>query len=266
MASGAGPARPVPESGLPQDPPSPHRFPAEIWIVLGLSLGQSGIYALVSLIAKLSAGPLKDQTATLNGSQSPREYLDLTYQVLGIGFALMPVVLTWYLLLTSGDDPRRVLGLRRRTTGRDLAYGAGLAVVIGVPGLGLYFAGRAVGITATVVPSGLGEYWWTVPVLVLSAIQNAVLEEVVVVGFLLTRLRQIGWSPAAALLTSALVRGSYHLYQGIGPAIGNVVMGLVFGYWYQRTRRVVPLVIAHSILDIVAFVGYALLKNVLGLP
>ena len=35
-------------------------------------------------------------------------------------------------------------------------------------------------------------------------------------------------------------------------------MGLVFGAWYLRTRRTMPLVIAHTLLDVVAFVGYPL--------
>ncbi len=42
-------------------------------------------------------------------------------------------------------------------------------------------------------------------------------------------------------------------------------MGLIFGYWFHRTGRVAPLIIAHTILDIVAFVGYALFKDVFGL-
>ena len=42
-----------------------------------------------------------------------------------------------------------------------------------------------------------------------------------------------------------------------------VVMGLVFGEWYRRTRRTMPLVIAHTLLDVFAFVGYALLQDVI---
>ena len=38
-------------------------------------------------------------------------------------------------------------------------------------------------------------------------------------------------------------------------------MGLLFGWVYTRTRRVVPLVVAHTLLDVVAFVGYALLRD-----
>ncbi len=42
-------------------------------------------------------------------------------------------------------------------------------------------------------------------------------------------------------------------------ALGNVVMGVVFTLVYLRVRRVVPLVLAHWLLDVVSFVGYALI-------
>jgi hypothetical protein len=43
-------------------------------------------------------------------------------------------------------------------------------------------------------------------------------------------------------------------------------MGVIFGTYFLRKRTVLPLVIAHGIMDSVAFVGYALLKNRLNLP
>ena len=43
-----------------------------------------------------------------------------------------------------------------------------------------------------------------------------------------------------------------------------VVMGLVFGYAWCRTGRLWPLVIAHGIIDSVAFVGYTLLAGRIG--
>ncbi len=241
---------------------SDRKLKAEIWIVLGLSLGQAGVYAALSLIVKLTQGGIRNSTATLNGSQSDREWLDFTLQVLGIGFALVPVALAIYLLSLDPDKPSplRRLGIDRGGRGRDVLWGVGLAAVIGLPGLGLYAVGRALGITAEVIPAPVDQYWWTIPVLILSALQNAVLEEVVVVGFVMTRLRQLRWSLPATIVTSALIRGSYHLYQGFGQALGNVVMGLVFGYWFARTKRVLPLIIAHTILDVITFVGYALLK------
>ena len=107
----------------------------------------------------------------------------------------------------------------------------------------------------------LPAVWWAVPVLVLAAVQNAVLEEVVVVGYLLTRLEELRWRVAAVIAASAVLRGSYHLYQGFGGFVGNAVMGVVFALFFLRYRRVLPLIIAHTVLDVVAFVGYTLLPR-----
>ncbi len=147
----------------------------------------------------------------------------------------------------------------------DMMQGVGLAALIGIPSLGLYAAGRALGITTAIIPSALDAYWWTVPVLILSAIRHAVVEEVIVVGYLLNRFGKFGWSVPLSIAVSALLRGSYHLYQGFGPFSGNVVMGIVFAWLYTRTKRVMPLVIAHALLDIVAFVGFSLFGRSVGL-
>ncbi|WP_428830421.1 CPBP family intramembrane glutamic endopeptidase [Cellulomonas endometrii] len=259
-----GPAAPAPAAPRPGTPPVSdrawrRRLTAEIWIVLGLSLGKSGVYALVNIVARLTEdAPLAEQSATLNASRSPRPYLDLTYQLLSIGFALVPVALALYLLSANGRSAVRRIGLDGARPGRDLGVGLGLAALIGLPGLGLYALGRVVGITVEVQAAALNAAWWTVPVLVLAALQNALLEEVVVVGYLMERLRDLRWRTPAVLAASALLRGSYHLYQGIGPFVGNVVMGLVFAEYYRRRRRTMPLVVAHTVLDVVAFVGYAL--------
>ena len=245
---------------------APGRLRAEVLIVLGLSLGASAVYSVISLVAKLTQGPLSRQTATLNPPLSVNRYLDLTYQLVGIGFSLVPVALALFLLSQDGTSALRRLGIDRSQPVRDLALGVGLAALIGVPGLGLYFVGRALDLTATVVPSALNAYWWTVPVLVLSALKNAVLEEVVVVGYLMDRLPRLGWKPWQVVTASAVLRGSYHLYQGFGAFVGNAVMGVVFALVYRRTGRLPALIVAHTVLDIVAFVGYALLKDPLNLP
>ncbi len=247
---------------------SVRRLKLEIWIVLGLSLGASGVYSIVSLIRKATLpGGLGHQTATLNASQDNRELFDFTYQVLGIGFALVPVALALYLLsLDLVEEPVSLrLGLDRSRPGFDLLWGMGLAAVVGLPGIALYGLGRLLGITAHIIPAPDTSYWWTVPVLVLAAFQNALLEEVIVVGYLMTRLRQIGCHSWPTIVAAAALRASYHLYQGVGPGIGNFAMGLVFGYWFTRTKRILPLVIAHTILDVFAFVGYLLFADALGL-
>lgn len=238
-----------------------HRRRNELLLVLGLSLGQSAIYSVVSLVAKLTQGPLNTQTTALNVSRSPRPYLDLTYQLLDIFFALVIVGLAYHLIGRDPGRPRLILGLDRRRWLSDLGGGVALAAVIGIPGLGLYVLARAAGINTSVSASGLPDLWWAVPVLILSALQNAVLEEVIVVGYLVTRLRQLRWSIPAVVAASAILRGSYHLYQGFGGFIGNAIMGVVFALVFLKWRRIAPLIIAHTLLDIVAFVGYQLFPD-----
>jgi len=236
------------------------RLTVEIWIVLGLSLGRSAVYAVVNIIDRLTAGPaLGDQTTTLNPTLSPRPWLDLTYQGLAILFALMPVALALYLLSANGRSAVRRIGLTFARPLRDLGVGVGLAALIGLPGLGLYAIARAMGFAVQVQASALDAYWWTVPMLILLALKNALLEEVVAVGYLMERLRDLKWREPYIVVASAALRGSYHLYQGWGALLGNFVMGLVFSEYYRRKRRVMPLVVAHTVMDTVVFVGYSLL-------
>ena len=236
------------------------RLSLEIVIVLGLSLGQSAVYAVLRIIERLTRNvPLGQQTSTLNASVTPdRPWLDLTYQLVGIAFGLMPVLLALYLLSLTDPPAGRTIGFDLTRPRFDLGFGVLIAVAIGVPGLGLYVLARALGINTEVQASGLADNWWTVPVLILSAAQNALLEEVVVIGYLFTRLRQLAWNAVAIVAFSAVIRGSYHLYQGIGGFIGNLIMGVIFGLIYLRWKRVGPLVVAHTLLDVAAFVGYAL--------
>ncbi|EFF89913.1 conserved hypothetical protein [Streptomyces sp. e14] len=192
-----------------------------------------------------------------------RPWLDLAWQLFGIATALVPVALVAHLLLREGQS-LRVLGFDRTRPWPDLGRGAAIAAVIGSAGIAFYLAARGLGFNLTVVPEALPPVWWKYPVLILSAVQNAVLEEVIVVGYLLRRLDRLGWSAGTALVASSVLRGSYHLYQGVGGFLGNMVMGVVFVWLYRRWGRVGPLVVAHSLLDIGAFVGYALLAGKVG--
>lgn len=235
----------------------------EILLVLGVSLGYSTVYSVIDLIGKLTSHlALSAQMTTLNPSRATgRPLLDLSFQLARILFGFVPALLALHFLERSGRHDH--MGFRTPRRSFDIGSGTALAALIGIPGLAFYVAMRAIGLNTTVIPEALPWVWWTVPVLVLSAVQNAFLEEVVVVGYLIPRLREMPWGVGAAVAASALLRGSYHLYQGFGGFIGNVVMGIVFALFFLRYKRVNPLIIAHAILDTVAFVGYALLHNLL---
>lgn len=234
----------------------------EIAVVLAVSFALSAYTAVLNLIEGVLLG-LSNQTVALNPSRSPFGLIDL-----GLNLASLFQLLAWgalavYLLWRSGFSAAQI-GLGRIRCRPDILGGLGLAALIGVPGLALYQVARMLGANASVEPAELYDTWWRIPMLLLLAFGNGWAEEVIVVGFLLTRLRQLKINPWLALAISSLLRGAYHLYQGFGAGLGNVAMGVVFGYAWQRTGRLWPLIIAHTLIDAVAFVGYSLLAGHLG--
>ncbi len=261
---------PLPEPATsPSREAPPDRRPAyrlEILLVLGVSLGISAISSLINFADIQTRGGFRGAVATLNASQSPREWVDLSYQLLDIVNGVMPAALAVYLLWRTAGAAWSAsngfgIGLDTTSPRSDAVQGALLAALIGIPGLGLVVVARKLGVNADISASGLADTWYRYPILVLNGIQNGVLEEIVMIGFVITRLRQADWTPWRAVVLSAVIRGSYHTYQGIGGFVGNLIMGAIFGYWFTRTRRVLPLVIAHSLIDIVSFVGYAALHG-----
>ncbi|PPK98724.1 hypothetical protein CLV92_101424 [Kineococcus xinjiangensis] len=234
----------------------------ELVAVFAVSLGASGLRALVNFVGAVTApAPLSSQRATVLGSFTPdRPWLDLAYHLVSIATGLAPVLLVAYLLVRSGES-LRTIGVDASRPGSDLGRGLALAAAIGSTGLVFYLATVALGINKMVVASSLPDVWWAVPVQVLAAAENGILEEVLVAGFLLHRLAQLGVGRGRALVISSLLRGSYHLYQGAGGFLGNVIMGFVFGWLYQRWGRAMPLVVAHTAIDVGAFVGFALLAG-----
>jgi uncharacterized protein len=251
-----------PRSDADGQPAERRPLRVELAIVLSVTFGVSAVTAILQLADAVLRG-LSGQRIPLNPKRSYFDLIDL-----GLNATVVVQLVAWgalglYLLWRTGLRPAAV-GLARFRWRPDLLGGVGLAALIGLPGLALYLAARALHINASVIPSGLGDTWWRVPMLVLTAFADGWAEEIIVVGYLLTRLDQLDVGPRAALVWSSLLRGAYHLYQGFGAGLGNIAMGLVFGYAWQRTRRLWPLVIAHGLIDTVAFVGYALLAGHLG--
>jgi membrane protease YdiL (CAAX protease family) len=243
------------------DPRERRLVVTELLVAFTVTLGLRGLSSLLSLIdAAMAPVPLNQQQVALNAPAAQADLVDLAAQLLRVLQLVGWGALGAYLLIRAGFALKRV-GLDGTRPGRDGLLAAGMAALIGIPGLGLYLVAHALGVSVTIAPTTLGDTWWRIPVLVLSAAANAWAEEVVFVGYLLTRARQLGWSENRGLAVEALLRGSYHLYQGLGGFFGNIVMGCVFGRIWQRTNRLWALVIAHTLIDVVAFLGYAALAG-----
>jgi membrane protease YdiL (CAAX protease family) len=243
-------------AGQPERAATPPALPPrrvlgqEVLLVLGLSLAASAVYALVDLLS----APLRGVAAPLFSNVA------LVYQLLDIATSLLPVLLVFHFLGRSGESPASI-GMDGREPLSDLGWGSALAAAVGAVGIGVYVAAVELGVNRSVVPVPPLGHWWTIPVLLLGAARSGLLEEVIVCGYLLRRLDQMGWSRGKALWASALLRGAYHLYQGYGGFAGNVALGLFFGRVYQRRGRTMPLVIAHFLIDAVAGLGYLALRG-----
>ena len=103
-------------------PPSRRLLRWEIVTVFAVSLGASGIYALVQYIGSLTAKQtLSKQAVIVHGTLAPgRPLLDLFLQLTNISLALAPVLLVFYLLARSGERPSSI-GLDTSQPGKDLA-------------------------------------------------------------------------------------------------------------------------------------------------
>lgn len=187
----------------------------ELVIVGILTFGFSAISAILSLIELQLTSGVGNATVALNPSQSTVGAIDFLRQLMSAIRLYAIAALGAYLLWRGGVILGRV-GLGRIRT-PDIPPGLLLAAVIGLPGLGLVAAARALGINAHLIPSEPGP-WWHWALYILLAIGNAAAEEIVVVAYFITRLRQLGLSENGSLAASAILRGGYHLYQASARA------------------------------------------------
>jgi membrane protease YdiL (CAAX protease family) len=239
---------------VPKAPPAPLRprtLLEEVLVVLSLSLLRDAVFAVIELVTAPVAG-----IVVAAANQAPI-YAE---QLASFVFSLAPVWLVVFLVRRDGESPGAI-GLAFDHPRRDVVRGILLFVVVGLAGLGLYLGAVAIGVNRWVDPAPPLGHWWTVPQAFLNSAEAALLEEIVVVGYLITRLQQLRLTTVAVIAASALLRASYHLYQGWGGFLGNLAMGVLFGWLFVRTRRTWPLVVAHFLLDLTAALGFIGLHN-----
>lgn len=223
----------------------------EIFVVLSLSLLASAVFAVIRLLEQPISG-----VAVASVNQSTL----LPRQVFGVVFGLAPAWLVVYLVRRNGEG-LGAIGLSFDRLRQDLLRGVLLFVVVGLGGIGVYLLAVELGVNRFVVPVPPLGHWWTIPMLLLNAAEAALLEEVIAVAYLVSRLRLLGKSETVSIGASALLRGTYHLYQGWGGFLGNLAMGVLFGLVFTRTRRAWPIVLAHFLLDVGAGVGFILFRE-----
>ena len=179
----------------------------------------------------------------------------LTNMFLGI-LAYVPVAavvpLGLYLLARTGQT-RHVLGLEPPTFTRDVvpAVGLGLAALGVEIVLILIVHGLLINDPSLFVSPSISHIpkYYVIWGLVISAV-TAVTEEVMVSGYLITRLGQLGWTPRASLILSLILRTSYHVYYGIG-----FIFTVPFGYFvtrsFQKHGKLMRPIVTHFLYDAV---------------
>ena len=172
--------------------------------------------------------------------------------------AVVPLAL--FLLARTGQTPS-VLGIGLPQFKRDVFPGLGIgAAAFGIeclilrPFIPLIQHHSALFNTVTV---GNQPKYYVFEGIFISAV-TALTEEVLVNGYLLTRLHQLGWSPRSSLLLSLLLRTSYHVYYGLG-----FILTIPFGYLvtrsFQKHHRLNRPIVAHFLFDAI-LISIAVLK------
>jgi uncharacterized protein len=88
-----------------------------------------------------------------------------------------------------------------------------------------------------------------------ASLTAGVVEETVVLAFVVTTLRQAGRPLPEILLVAVLLRCSYHDYYGLG-VIGIAVWAAVFAWLFLRSGSVLPLIIVHAAWDANIFLAH----------
>jgi hypothetical protein len=156
------------------------------------------------------------------------------------------------LLLARTGQPPSVLGLRRQGLRRDLASTAGMYAGIWalnlLVGLAFFWLLTNKHLSNTETDTHVPAYF-IIYALLLSA-TTAINEEVLVNGYFLTRLSQLGWSPWRAFALSLAVRTSYHAYYGVG-LLGTIPLGYVVTRSFQKRQRLARPILVHFMYDAV---------------
>ncbi len=162
------------------------------------------------------------------------------------------VPLALLLLRRTGQGPK-VLGLELPGLRSDIvpAIGIGLAsfgteIAVLIPLAPILTASSRFN---SPTPIGTVPTYYVIWGLMISA-TTAVAEEVLMNGYLMTRLGQLGWTPRSALILGMALRTSYHVYYGLG-----FIATIPFAYFvtrsFQKNGRLTRPIVAHFLFDAV---------------
>lgn len=137
----------------------------------------------------------------------------------------------------------------------DAVYGFGLALAVFAAVYVTMVAAISSGLYQPATETAIVAPGLTIASVVAISIVNPIFEEVFVCGFIIAALapRTSAWT---AINVSVAIRLACHLYQGVGGVILIIPLGLAFALLFARTGRLLPLIVAHGLLDLAGLFPY----------
>jgi uncharacterized protein len=237
---GPGDQRPT-RNPVPTPAASPRMLRLELGLVLVLAFAPSVLGLLFLALGPQGTAPAQTQVLP-----------SLISIVIELFLSWSPVLVIGFLLARNREGWSGI-GLTRFSAG-DLGMGAVLWVasfilVLVLAQLFQYFGQREVDF----LPEGL-PLWFRALQAVLIAVTAGVTEEIVVRGYAQTRLEQLRAPAAVILLVPTALWAVLHVYQGLGAGLTIFGLGLMYAWYFQRTRRLWPLILAHILFDMTQLV------------
>lgn len=215
----------------------------ELLIVLAIFPLPATLAALVSLASHISMRlQVISEPMLVPNNTSLSVLLGIAVQLSQVAAAAMVM----YLLVRSGEGPGAIgLGGRRLRLDLALVMIVWLFVDLIPQSVGTGILGALnLPVYQDVGPSQLP----LLAVGIAAAIAAGVVEEIVVLGYLVRRLEQRGLSTGAIVAIAVAVRVSYHLYYGLG-VIPIVLWATASVLLYLKVRRLLPFILCHVAWD-----------------
>lgn len=90
----------------------------------------------------------------------------------------------------------------------------------------------------------------------IHSISSPIFEEVLVRGYLMTEMIELGKPVVLAILTSVLLQTSYHVYYGLGSAVALSGAFIVLAAYFAESRRLTPVIFAHLFWDLILYFAH----------
>jgi membrane protease YdiL (CAAX protease family) len=210
--------------------------------------------ATVTALADLASHWSPESVLSRGDAILPNQpFLSLVFELGFEAIALAGAGIGLYLLVRTGEGIGAI-GLGGRRLRMDLALVMPVWVfaqwIPQAMGRGLVVAWH---LTTFYPPSSGVRSDYLVLGLVASLVAG-VLEEIVVLGYLVRRLEQRGWAVPVVVAVAVAVRVSYHLYYGPG-VVPIVLWATASVLLYLKLRRLLPFIVCHVAWDIQVTVG-----------